>query len=281
MCAQGQNRSSHRAPRADSGTGEGASWGRAQLRARGGAAAPRAPAPRLSHVSSPRARAVAPEPAPPERLRAPGVSLRPPQHNRPGNGGPPSPRLAGGPRALLASGGAVSAAHFYLRSDFDAKNRAGARASRPPRPAPPWEAGRVPGRVSHVTGCVCVCVPVCVSGTGAPVPCAPPSPGCPGLDSTQGTWPAVTAPGRPLTGAPAGARVGSSTLPQGPPPSAPTARSWPRPAAGGAGVGSAPLCWHGWGRGSALPTRTLGRTMGLPTKLRAKRACGNPCSDCF
>lgn len=152
---------------------------------------------------------------------------------------PPPRRRPSGPAGL---GGAVSAAHFYLRSDFDAKNRAGARASRPPRPAPPWEAGRVPGRVSHVTGCVCVCVPVCVSGTGAPVPCAPPSPGCPGLDSTQGTWPAVTAPGRPLTGAPAGARVGSSTLPQGPPPSAPTARSWPRPAAGGAGVGSAPLC---------------------------------------
>lgn len=160
MCAQGQNRSSHRAPRADSGTGEGASWGRAQLRARGGAAAPRAPAPRLSHVSSPRARAVAPEPAPPERLRAPGVSLRPPQHNRPGNGGPPSPRLAGGPRALLASGG-LCPLHISTSGLTLMPKTAPGRAP-PARRAPrlPGRLGACPG-ACHMSLGVCVCVFPC------------------------------------------------------------------------------------------------------------------------
>lgn len=200
-----------------------------------------APPPRLSHASSPRARAVAPEPAPPERLRAPGVSLRPPQHNHPGNGGPPAP-LAGGPRALLASG-VASAARFYLRSDFDAKNRAGARAS-----LGGWARARA--RVTCHWVCVCV-FPCACWGLARLCLARRPARGVQGWILLRGPgpqqplggarWAGRWARGR-AAGAPAGAGVGSSALPQGPPPSAPTARSWPRPAAGGSGCGSAPLC---------------------------------------
>lgn len=235
-----------------------------------------APPPRLSHASSPRARAVAPEPAPPERLRAPGVSLRPPQHNHPGNGGPPAP-LAGGPRALLASG-AASAARFYLRSDFDAKNRAGARAS-----LGGWARARA--RVTCHWVCVCVCVPVCVLGTGAPVPCAPPSPGCPGLDSTQGTWPAATAPGRPLGGA----------LGQGPGRRSPCRCRGGvlRPASGATTqcphrqVLATPCCWGLWVRLSApllarlgevqcLGHQDPGRNLGAPHKTQGEEGLWEP-----
>lgn len=160
-----------------------------------GAAAPRAPAPRLSHASSPR-----PMPWPRNpRLRSVSGPRGSPSTRRSTiileSGVAPDPVS---PAAPHLAAGAVSAAHFYLRSDFDAKNRA-----RPPRSAPPWEAGRG-GGACHMSLGVCVCVPVCVLGTGAPVLCAPSSPGCPGLDSTQGTWPAVTAPGAPGCGQPLG-----------------------------------------------------------------------------
>lgn len=221
---------------------EGASWGRAQLRARGGAAAPQHPRP---DFLTPPPRAPVPWPRNP-RLRSVSGPRGSPSARRStiiletGVPQPPSPAALGPcwPRGLRPLHVSTSGLTLMPKT---AQGR-----------APPFEAGRVPGRVSHVTGCVCVCVFPCACwGLARLCLARRPARGVQGWILLRGPgpqqplrgarWAGRWARGR-AAGAPAGAGVGSSALPQGPPPSAPTARSWPRPAAGGSGCGSAPLC---------------------------------------
>lgn len=126
---------------------EGASWGRAQLRARGGAAAPQHPRP---DFLTPPPRAPVPWPRNP-RLRSVSGPRGSPSARRStiiletGVPQPPSPAALGPcwPRGLRPLHVSTSGLTLMPKT---AQGR-----------APPWEAGRVPGRVSHVTGCVCVC----------------------------------------------------------------------------------------------------------------------------